>query len=276
MLGYTRIMGRYLLLEKHIGETPLMALRSWKKQNPAYAHVPASYAGRLDPMASGKLLVLLGEECKKQKEYTGLDKEYEVEVLFDVGSDTGDILGLCEYAKKETGVSKEGLLSVLRKEEGSYMRPYPAFSSKTLRGKPLFLHTLEGTLTDEEIPKHIEKLYRVQYLTHAEISSESLAERISRLLALAPRTTEPSKRLGEDFRIDAVGESWEQVFARAGARAFRIVRIRVTCASGAYMRSLAPRIGEALGTRALALSIHRSKIGKYFSFKKFGFWYKSF
>jgi tRNA pseudouridine(55) synthase len=269
-------MKRYVVVEKKIGETPLSAIHAWKKQNPA-EDVPASYAGRLDPMASGKLLVLLGEECKKQKVYTGLDKEYEVEVLLGVGSDTGDILGLCEYAETRSDLAaRSDLERVLRNEEGSHMRKYPAFSSKTLRGKPLFLHTLEGTLKDEEIPEHIEELYRVQ-LEHIEtIPVPDLQKKISELLAKAPKTLEPSKALGEDFRIDAVRESWENVFARAGARAFTVVRLRVVCASGAYMRSLAPRIGSALGTQALALSIHRTKIGKYVPLGRFGFWLRQY
>jgi hypothetical protein len=149
-------------------------------------------------------------------------------------------------------------------------------SSKTLRGKPLFLHKLEGTLLDEEIPRHTEHVYRVRYIAHAKISSEEVREKIERLLALAPRTNEPSKRLGDNFRIDAVRSCWERVLEHAPARAFTTLRIRVTSASGAYMRSLAPRIGEALGTRALALSIHRTRIGKYLPLGRLGFWYREY
>jgi tRNA pseudouridine(55) synthase len=267
---------RFVVVEKKIGETPLQALEAWKRQHPAYEGVPASYAGRLDPMASGKLLILLGEECKRQKSYTGLDKEYEIEVLLDVGSDTGDVLGLCEYAEKESNVSDDILMRVLKSEEGSAVRAYPAFSSKTLRGKPLFLHALEGTLSDEEIPRHTERLYKVRHLGQSKLSSRELREKTEKLLALVPRTSEPSKRLGEDFRIEAVRKSWENVFARAGARAWHVVRARVTSASGAYMRSLAPRIGAGVGTRALALSIHRTRIGKYVPLGRFGFWYREY
>ena len=109
-------MKQYVILEKEVGETPLIALRKWKEQNPEYKDVIASYAGRLDPMASGKLLVLFGEECKKQKSYTNLDKEYEIEVLFDVGTDTGDALGLTEYSGKATPVDNLSRLNeILRK-----------------------------------------------------------------------------------------------------------------------------------------------------------------
>lgn len=260
-----------VVIEKEIGETPLMALHKWKRANPAYANVPASYAGRLDPMASGKLLVLLGEECKKQKTYTGLDKEYEIEVLLDAGSDTGDALGLVEYAGRETVVEKGALRGALRAERGSHLRPYPQFSSKTVNGKPLFLHTLEGGIKLINIPEHEEMIYKISVRHIVHISSEMLAVRIAEFLAKVPKSDEPSKKLGADFRINDVRASWEKVFATAGGRTFTILSLRVSCGSGTYMRSLAGRIGEALGTRALALSIKRTKMGKYWM----GWWVKS-
>ncbi len=87
-------MKRFVVLDKKIGQTPLEALTLWKQAHPKYANMPATYAGRLDPLASGKLLVLLGEECKRKDTYTGLDKEYEVSILLDLATDTGDLLGI--------------------------------------------------------------------------------------------------------------------------------------------------------------------------------------
>jgi tRNA U55 pseudouridine synthase TruB len=256
-------MKPWVVIEKEAGETPLMALSKWKRENPSYLTISASYAGRLDPMASGKLLVLLGEECKQQKKYTNLDKEYEIELLFDVGSDTGDALGLVEYSGTEVHVGRDTLEAVLRSEKGSHTRPYPPFSSKTVNGKPLFLHTLEGTVDNLTIPEHEERVYRIRQRRISYVTSQTLQERIKDFFAKVPRTNAPSKRLGEDFRIDAVRSSWESVFTGAGQREFTIVSLKVVCGSGTYMRALAGRIGGAFGTRALALSIKRTKIGKF-------------
>lgn len=264
-------MKKRVVIEKEIGETPLTALHTWKRENPAYVHMPASYAGRLDPMASGKLLVLLGEECKKQKAYTGLDKEYEIEVLLDAGSDTGDALGLVEYAQKETRMEREVLHAALRTEHGAHLRAYPQFSSKTVNGKPLFLHTLEGGIKLINIPEHEEHIYNIKVQDSISISSTALATRVADFLAKVPTSDEPSKLLGADFRINEVRTSWEKLFANAGERTFTVLSLRVSCGSGTYMRSLAGRLGEALGTRALALSIRRTRIGKYWK----GWWLKS-
>lgn len=263
-LYYTaNLMKKFAVLDKRVGETPLTVIREWKRQNMEYIDVPASYAGRLDPMASGKLLVLLGDECKRQREYTNLDKEYEIEVLLDIGSDTGDVLGIPEYSTKESDTNKENLDQALHKEVGAHMRKYPAFSSKTVNGKPLFLHALEGTLSYIKMPEHIEKIYSIKHINSYGISNTDLKERISKLLDLVPRTNEPSKRLGEDFRVDVIRERWAELFNIAQERSFDVISLRVTCASGTYMRSLAGRIGESLGTRSLAFSIRRTKIGRY-------------
>ncbi|MFA7302351.1 MAG: hypothetical protein WC030_01210 [Candidatus Paceibacterota bacterium] len=257
-------MRKYVVVEKLSGETPLAAIGRWKGEHPEYAEVPASYAGRLDPMASGKLLVLLGEECRRQKEYTKLDKEYEIEVLLDIGSDTGDALGLAEYAGKTTPVDNFSRLDeILRAEEGSHVRPYPHFSSKTVQGKPLFMYALEGTLSTIQIPTHAEHIYRIKRRDVTSLSAVKLSQRVDAFLAKAPTSDEPSKALGADFRIEAVRASWQRLISEARDREFVVLSLRVVCGSGTYMRSLAPRLGEALGTRALALSIRRTKIGRY-------------
>lgn len=269
-------MKRFVVVDKKVGETPLKAVQIWKREHPDYAEVPASYAGRLDPMASGKLLVLIGDACKRQRAYTDLDKEYEIEVLLGAGSDTGDVLGVPEYARDKIEMNREILATVLRSERGAHMRAYPAFSSKTVQGKPLFLHALEGTLSGMKIPEHIEHIYRIRHDGSCIIPSAELKKRIRGLLDRVPRTDEPSKRLGEDFRVDAIRAHWESLFKEIGGD-FTVLHLTVTCASGTYMRSLAGRIGAALGTKALALSIKRTRIGRYLPvWRGRGFWVRAY
>jgi tRNA pseudouridine(55) synthase len=265
-------MQPYIVISKRIGETPLVVIRKWKHEHPDYANIPIAYAGRLDPMAEGKLLLLLGDECKKQKKYTGLDKEYEIEILLDVGSDTGDALGIIEYANKETSPSKNELQYALRAEQGRHMRPYPPFSSKTVEGKPLFLYALQGALGEITIPEHEERIYRIYLRSLKRISAEVLSARIEGFLAKVPKSDEPSKELGANFRIDAVRNSWAKTLVETENRSFTILSLRISCASSTYMRSLSARIGEALGTKGLALSITRIRIGKYWH----GFWIREF
>ncbi len=75
------------LTYKQWGETPLEALERVRLENPHVKNIPLSYAGRLDPLAEGVLLVLCGEANKSRSEYLGMDKEYECEVLFGIKTD---------------------------------------------------------------------------------------------------------------------------------------------------------------------------------------------
>lgn len=270
-------MKRFIVLDKKVGETPLAAIGLWKNKNPEYADTAACYAGRLDPMASGKLLILLGDECKRQRAYTNLDKEYEIEVLLDVGSDTGDALGMPEYSHKEVLIEKRNFADILHRELGAHLRKYPAFSSKTVNGKPLFLYSLEGTLSHTKVPEHIEHIYRIRSQSTYTISATDLETRISKFLDCVPRTNEPSKKLGENFRVDAIRERWTELFKTIPERKFIVLRVTVVCASGTYMRSLASRIGTALESKALALSIKRKKIGTYIPLLgSIGFWLRTY
>lgn len=214
-------------------------------------------------MAEGALLVLLGDECKRQDRYRNLDKEYEIEVLLDLSSDTGDALGVPTYAEIKTVPKADASAKALRAQTGTHAVPYPAFSSKTVAGKPLFQYSLEGKLDSIEIPSHEETIYRIKELACVELSKEALNKRIQTMLSLAPRTDSPSKRLGEDFRQDRIRAAWDELFDALPDRSFFVLRLRVTCASGTYMRTLASRIGRALGTTGMALSIRRTRIGRF-------------
>ncbi|MDB5274984.1 MAG: truB [Chitinophagaceae bacterium] len=271
---------RYIMLEKLRGQTPLETILAWKNHHPEYSLVPASYAGRLDPMAEGNLLVLLGSECKNQQKYIGLDKEYEVEVVLDLTTDTGDALGIPEYQATDTTSEQSGtrddILRALHTLEGAHIVPYPAFSSRTVNGKPLFMYALEGTLGTIEMPTHTETMYRIQLLKTDILTRAQLQERIDVGLVDVPRSDELSKELGADFRQDIIRAGWRVLFAAIPERSFMMLRLRIACASGSYMRTLAGRIGSELGTTGFALSIKRTKIGTFKKFGPFWFWTKKY
>ena len=225
-------------------------------------------------MASGKLLVLLGDECKRKVHYAGMDKEYVVRVLLDVGTDTGDVLGLPTHTGKNTAPNESLVHQVLESEVGSHQRAYPAYSSKTVAGVPLFLHTLRGTPV--ELPTHTETIHSIHLEGMEQVYTNTLSTSIERSLLRVPRDSSPSKELGSDFRQDQIREAWRELFTSLPERQFIVLTIRVSCGTGTYMRTLAERIGSALDTSAFALSIHRTHIGRYRPLGPFSFFFPSF
>ena len=67
-------MDSVLTVYKKRGETPLQALNRLRKEAPKLENEILSYAGRLDPLAEGLMLVLIGEANKKREKYLNLDK----------------------------------------------------------------------------------------------------------------------------------------------------------------------------------------------------------
>lgn len=211
-----------------------------------------SYAGRLDPMASGKLLLLVGDECKRQKEYHTLDKEYEIEVLFGIGSDTGDILGL--VTSQPAHVTETQVKAALPAFVGPYRSPYPRFSSKTVGGKPLFHWTLEGK--DVEIPEQRGTIHSIKFRSFKRVSSCALLTYVRKKIARLKPVQGATKKLGRDFRRTDVLASWKRI---PGHR-YAVACITVRTSAGVYMRTLAEDIARTLDTRGLALSIRRTKL----------------
>jgi len=145
---------KVILINKKEGETPLQSLEYFRSKNKEYKNLPMTYAGRLDPMAYGLLLVLAGEETKNKEKYLSLDKEYEFSILFGFSTDTYDILGKV-IDNKNFNISEIGLrkniIQVLPKFLGNRIQKYPIYSSKTVKGKPLFFYARAGEKV--EIPE---------------------------------------------------------------------------------------------------------------------------
>lgn len=257
-------MEKYVVLEKAVGETPLSCAEAWRATRPDLEGIPLSYAGRLDPMASGKLLVLIGEECKQQADYHGLDKEYEFSVLFGIASDTHDVLGRLQTGTDDIAIEEHEVVEVAKSLTGSFTFPYPLFSAKTVKGKPLHMWTLEGRLNEIEIPTRTSEIFELE-VTSTEIKprQEVFALALQKVNSI-PEVTDLRKALGADFRRTDVRADWQDVAMDFSLPAqYTVAYFRCVASSGAYMRTLATIIAKELGTTGLAFHIHRTKIGHY-------------
>ncbi len=276
-------MEKYVLLDKEVGQTPLVCAENWRQGQPsAYKDVPLAYAGRLDPMASGKLLVLIGEECKKQTAYHNFDKEYEFSVLFGIGSDTHDVLGRLNPAENKspftgdlalsewlTATSGREKINLIAKDLiGNITLPYPHFSAKTVQGKQLHTWTLENRLHEITIPTKESTIFELELTDIETISRSNIAAKAREKIDTIPPVTEERKALGNDFRREDVRKDWAKILSGNFNEIilpdnYTIAHFRCVCSSGTYMRSLAHLIGEQIETPSLAWHIHRTEIGRY-------------
>lgn len=255
----------YITLEKVVGETPLACVEAYRGTHPELIGVPLAYAGRLDPMASGKLLILVGDECKRQTDYHNLDKTYEFSVLFGLASDTGDVLGRLTYANvPPPTITADTLNNIANSLVGEITLPYPTFSAKTVAGKPLHLWTLENRLHEITIPTKTSTIYSLSLTALEEQDHQTLCTLARNKIDTIPPITEVSKALGQDFRRTDIRADWAALATNTVAPSnWQIASFTCTASSGTYMRTLAEIIAARCNTAGLAWHIHRSTIGVY-------------
>ena len=235
-------------IHKEIGETPLQALERFRAAHQDMKDEPMTYAGRLDPMAEGGLLILIGDECKNKEKYLGLDKEYEVEIVFGISTDTHDALGLATPAVSSASNLNASKSLDLSKYVGTFSQEYPAYSAKTVNGKQLHELARSGDLPEEMPAKEVE-IYSIESLEKHSIKAVDL--KVSILANI--------DKIKGDFRQTEIKARWEMILTDPN-HSFECAKIKVRCSSGTYMRSLAHRIGRDMGTGAFAVSIKRTKI----------------
>ncbi len=238
--------------KKRRGETPLQALSRLRKERPRFAKEKLSYAGRLDPLAEGLLLILVGDANKERDKYLNLPKKYIFEVLFGWSTDSYDIAGKLVETSSEK-ISPILLMEGVGAFVGVYEQTYPPFSSKPVQGKPLFEWAKEGRLSEIKIPSHKVEIFNAVILKTGKISGSELDEYVH----------DSVTSLSGDFRQEEILACWEGNLSGTYSHNYDTATIEITCTSGTYVRVLAQELGKKMGVPALTLRIVRTEVGKY-------------
>lgn len=241
-------MEQVLEIYKNRGETPLMALERARKEHGILESVPMTYAGRLDPMAEGLMLVLVGEACKTKDQYNALGKTYEFELLSGMSTDTYDLLGLVTQFENEAQLDVEKVKKYLSDHIKTFSQNYPPYSSKTFEGKQLHTHTREG---NTPIIMHEVSLYDFEFLEEWTILGKDLLQFATQNIEL----------VHGDFRQEEIIKRWQESLSSGTNHEFQITKWRVSVSSGFYIRQLAHDIGEMFNVPTVTYSIKRTKIG---------------
>jgi len=245
--------GQVVNLYKNLGETPRERLERLRSEKPHYAHEVLSYAGRLDPMAEGVMLCLVGSANKRREEYLNMSKEYTLDVLFGFATDTYDTLGRVMETGDPASLRRRSIEKGLNEFRGHVSQEYPPFSSKTVQGKSLFEWARGSSLATLVLPERSVLVYDISLINIYKVEEAALLNYIE---------TGVDKVQG-DFRQEEILRLWKQKLKANGEREFPCATITVSCSSGTYMRSIAHELGKELGVPALALHILRTKVGDY-------------
>lgn len=247
MLNRPEIVAVY----KPVGTTPLMALRQYQATRPELAEAKLTYVGRLDPMASGVLPLIIHPTKEIIAQTKGYDKKYQFSLILGVTTDTYDVLGLVQsVADKVNELSVDQIEDQLQPYRGTWAQAYPPFSSVRIGGRALFEYARSGQLNQVQIPKHS---ITIKELVCTQVTQIDSQEFVTKALA-------DINSVQGDFRQKQIAASWTSAKLAATLPQWHLT---VSCSSGTYIRGLAHSIGQDLGVGAICVCLVRTAVGPY-------------
>lgn len=134
-------MNGYLLVDKPKGWTSFDVVNRVRHtiqnsglNNTAKKRFPVGHTGTLDPLATGLLVILLGDYTKRAPELTKLDKVYEVTMKLGQSSTTGDDEGEKSPVSDKIPTLAE-LKSAIKAFKGEIEQTPPVFSAIKVNGQ---------------------------------------------------------------------------------------------------------------------------------------------
>lgn len=205
----------FLLIDKPIGEPSMHTVSQLRRIT---GQKKIGFAGTLDPMASGLLVMGINKATKLLDWWHQWPKEYEAEITLGKVSSTYDGEGeittpACQHPllnKEGKGmVTAEAIQNAVRSFVGQIEQVPPMYSAKSIGGKRLYELARQGQVVERK-PVNV-----------------------------------------TIFSIDILNYHYP------------IVKIKVRCSTGTYIRSLAHDLGQSLGVGAYLSALRRTAIGDY-------------
>lgn len=253
-MQYEQVESNIYSIYKPAGYTPLQALNMLRAEAGITGETPLTYAGRLDPMAEGLLLVLAGEAVHRKDEFLKLDKTYVVTALLGVETDSFDLLGVPKQIIPHLTspiLGEEQIRWVLQSYIGEVTLPLPLYSSPPVGGKPLFQHAQQKSLQAHEAPKRTTTIFSCDINELGMVDPRTFLSYIQTTIGA----------IHGDFRQESILTAWEQVLSPQPT--LQTVTFTVHCTSGTYVRSLVQDLGTQLGTCACVYKLVRTKVGSF-------------
>lgn len=109
--------------------------------------VKVGHTGTLDPFATGLMIIVVGEYCKRAGEFSKLDKSYEATIRLGQTSSTGDPEGQITEVSGDKP-SRQGIEDALKKFRGQITQTPPIYSAIKIDGQRAYKLAREGKQID--------------------------------------------------------------------------------------------------------------------------------
>lgn len=227
------------------------AIRHFGKKNLKVGH-----AGTLDPLATGVLLVCIGNATKQAEELQRHDKEYLAGITFGAVTPSYDLEKEIDKRFPVDGVSEESVARALKDFIGEQDQVAPLFSAKSVDGVRAYELARKAFKAGEPIPDDVLRASRIridecELVSYTPQAQTALSEGADFVEASATAASAESSKAS--MRINVADDDLTLPHAS----------VRVACTKGTYVRAFARDLGEALGTGAFLNSLRRTRSGIY-------------
>jgi tRNA pseudouridine55 synthase len=174
------------------------------------------HAGTLDPLASGLMIIGVGEGTKQLDAYLKLPKSYETEILVGERRSTGDMEGEILEEKAVADLSEHTVRNALAGMIGLLQLPVPYYSAVKRDGVPFYKRVRKGEEIDDLPVRTMEVcgiaflgmeqkgsrvMIRVQFDVASGVYIRSLAEELGKRLGYPATVCELRRTKIGDFTL---------------------------------------------------------------------------
>ena len=239
------------------------AIRHFSKKNLKVGH-----AGTLDPLATGILIVCIGNATKAAESLQAKEKEYIAGISFGATTPSYDLEKDVDRLFPFSHISEDMVREALEQFKGEQEQIAPLFSAKSVDGIRAYelarkLYRQKKAGGDTDIDTAAKELLRTSIINIPEIE----------LLDFRPGTGSGNipgdPPMGPDFDVSGsskagIRSASDRInIADTSALGLPHADIRIRCSKGTYIRAFARDLGEALGSGAHLDSLRRTANGPF-------------
>ena len=254
-----------------IRKVKFAAIRHFGKKNLKVGH-----AGTLDPLATGILLVCIGNATKLAEELQSHDKEYIAGISFGATTPSYDLEKEIDRLFPYEHITSSAVEDALPAFLGEQDQIAPLFSAKSVDGVRAYELARKLYRSDGSIDEAARELIRVSRIRITELELLEFTPSGSDGLENSPSHSDGSVTYPCGQKASTVfqtvmpdAEDKVQVSAASGRinvtdnSALGLPRavIRMSCSKGTYVRAFARDLGESLDSGAHLDSLQRSRSG---------------
>lgn len=246
-----------------IRKVKFSAIRHFHKKNLKVGH-----AGTLDPLATGVLLVCIGNATKLAQSFQDHDKEYLAGIMFGATTPSYDREKDIDRRFPYEHITKDAVAEVLPLFLGAQEQIAPLFSAKSVDGVRAYemarsmykraARTSHAFFSSEAMSADFDAA-ALSVLHTAKITIHSLS-----LESFSPDGPDTGPLPGHSLSDDLVSAASSRInVIDTSLLGLPVATVRIACSKGTYIRAFARDLGEALSSGAFLDSLCRTRTGDF-------------